>query len=157
MRVIDGGADRRDEPQAGAAAAGDGASADAPAAVLPPDYLTGGELEVWRELAPLAEAAQTLTLATRPAFAHLCQLEAERRELRARYGMRRDPETGVWRPLLVMDSAEELSTRREVRTLTKDIKAAMKDFAIAPFGKGVDGAGDVPEADPLDAFTRRRG
>jgi hypothetical protein len=154
LRAIDGGAGRRG-PQQDAASAST-AIAD-PVHVEPPLDLSGAELVVWHELAPQAAAARTLTATTFANFIHLCQAEADRRELRARYSLRRLSGTGDLLPLLVMDSDEELSVRREHRALMKDITAMMKNFAIAPFGKEIQSPGAEPEADPLDAFTRKRG
>jgi hypothetical protein len=154
LRAIDGGADRR--PRASAGDAMPSTVDDAPVIAAPQD-LSPAELVVWNELAPHASAAKTLTPATLASFVHLVQAENERRELRARYSLRRSIATGEILPLLLMDSDQELAVRREVRQLQKDIKAAMKDFCIAPFGKEIATAAAEPEADPLDDFARKRG
>lgn len=151
LRGIDGGAGRR-----GPAADRDTAAVAAAASLMDaPASLGPGELVIWLEWAPLAHAAGTLTPATLGNFVQLCQAEVDRRELRAQYTIRRDA-AGYPLALLVMGSKEELSVRREHRTLSKDIHARMKDFMIAPFGKelapGDSGAGAI---DPLDAFTRK--
>lgn len=157
LRGIDGGAGRRGDDQVGDR---DEAPATEPAPIAPPKDLTPAELLVWTAWAPLAAIEGTLTASTLSAFVHLCEMEVDRRELRARYVPVRSSATGEVRSLLHMDRDEELSVRREHRTLLKDIKAAMKDFKLAPFGKELDGAGAAnrqPDEDPLDAFTRRRG
>lgn len=151
LRGIDGGAGRRGPAGDRDVDPVDVASAlmDAPASLGP------GECVIWQEWAPLAHAAGTLTPSTLGNFVQLCQAEVDRRELRDRYTIWRDAE-GTPLALLVMDAKEELSVRREHRTLSKDIHARMKDFLIAPFGKELvqadPGAGAI---DPLDAFTRK--
>lgn len=158
LRGIDGGAGRRgpmDPP--------DGTAPPPPpvadvALLEPPAGLGVIEAGIWRAWAPIAHIAGTLTTSTAANFAHLCQLEADRQELRARYTWRRDA-TGDVVPLLVMDKKEELAIRREHRTLSKDIHARQKDFMIAPFGKELAPPGDpgAGEIDPLDRFTRKQG
>lgn len=110
---------------------------------------------MWDAWAPLAHQERTLTLSTLGSFVILCQLEVDRRALRGRYVTQRSAD-GEARALLYMGSEEEMAARREHRALTKDIKAMLKDFCIAPFGKELSGkGGGAREADPLDAFTRR--
>jgi hypothetical protein len=154
LRAIDGGADRRG-PR------GDDDDAELPpadaAALEPPDDLSPEERAVWDAWAPLAIAERTLTPATLANFVQLCQAEVDRRHLRARYTLQRHGAGGELLPLLVMDSDEELSLRREHRTLLKDIHARMKDFKLAPFGKEILPSGQAAEEDPLDQFTRKRG
>lgn len=154
LRLIDGGADRRGPRPDDAAGAAPPADEAAPA-IEAPAGLTDAELAVWNEWAPLAIAERTLTPATARAFAHLCELEADRREIRGRYLVGRKGDGA----LLILQRKEELALRREHRTLAKDIKAALKDFKLAPFGKEIDGAGGAGGEleDPLDAFTRKRG
>ncbi len=159
LRGIDGGAGRRgpaDPPGAEGELPPSAPVADA-ALLEPPAALRAAAGDVWLEWAPLALAAGTLVASVAANFAQLCMLEADRRELWARYQMQLDVH-GEPRPLLRMSAKEEMATRREHRTLAKDIHARMKDFMIAPFGKELAtpdaGAGEV---DPLDAFTRRRG
>lgn len=154
LRAIDGGADRRGSRSVDAQAS---TAIPDPVQVEPPADLSVAELAVWNELAPLAHAEHTLTPTTLGNFVHMCQAEVDRRELRARYTLQRKSATGELLPLLRMDSDEELSVRREHRALLKDIKAMMKDFKLAPFGKEILTPGAIAEADPLDAFTRKRG
>ncbi|HVL67189.1 MAG TPA: hypothetical protein VM364_07990 [Vicinamibacterales bacterium] len=159
LRLIDGGAGRRGRRSTGDQAIGaeDAPAADAPV-LEPPDTLLAEERAVWDEWAPLALAARTLTSTTLPNFVTLCELEADRRDLRGRYLRAKVKKTGEPLPLVFMEPDEELAFRREHRTLAKDIHSRCKDFAIAPFGKEIDaGAGAAAAADPLDAFTRRRG
>jgi hypothetical protein len=154
LRAIDGGADHRTPTSTNDAMP---AIAE-PASIEPPADFARDELIVWNEWAPRAQAERTLTPTTLGSFVQLCQLEADRRELRGRYTARRSPVTGELLPLLVMGSDDELAIRREHRNLAKDINAKMKDFKLAPFGKEIlpSGAG-AAEDDPLDQFTRRRG
>lgn len=153
LRAIDGGASHRgpglDLGQAPAIT-------ESPCVDVPAD-LTLEELAVWQAWAPLAHEQRTLTPATVSNFVHLCALEVDRRELRARYVPARSPVTGELLALVVHDSDEELSFRKEHRALAKDIKAMMKDFKLAPFGKEILSYGKAEDADPLDAFTRKRG
>jgi hypothetical protein len=153
MRLIDGGASRRgDVPPLPAADAAEVVASP----IDPPAWLGAAALEVWAAWSPLATVAGTLTPATVENFVQLCLLEADRRELWARYQLSLDA-TGSPRALLYMSAKEEMATRREHRTLAKDIHARMKDFMIAPFGKELTPAGADRDVDPLDAFTRRQG
>ena len=155
LRGIDGGAGRRGPMDPPAGAAPPPPVADV-ALLEPPAGLGAIESDIWRAWAPLAHAIGTLTAATAANFGQLCVLEADRRELWARY-QRHLSASGEPRLLLQMDRKEELATRREHRTLAKDIHARMKDFMIAPFGKelappGEPGAGEI---DPIDRFMRK--
>ena len=152
LRGIDGGAGRRggeggDEPPA--PLPGDASI------VLPPDDLGPDERRVWDAWAPLAHQERTLGASTLSSFVLLCELEVDRRALRSRYITQRSA-AGDVKPLLYMGSEEEMAARREHRALSKDIKAMLKDFKIAPFGKELTSAGGRQvDEDPLDQFTRR--
>lgn len=155
LRLLDGGAGRRGDDGGEPPIAGDDAPPSAPLPLEPPTWLGEAQLVVWHAWAPLAHAEGTLVQATLENFVQLCALETDRRELWARYQLQFDAK-GQPRALLLMSAKEEMATRREHRTLAKDIHARMKDFKIAPFGKELasPGAGKADE-DPLDQFTRR--
>lgn len=151
LRLIDGGADRR-----GSGQETDGLPPADATRVEAPDDLSPEERAVWDHWAPRAHQERTLTPSTCANFVLMCQLEVDRRWLRARYSLHRSQSSDQPRALLHMGSEEEMAVRREHRALVKDLKAMMKDFRLAPFGKELDG-GDTGEAavDPLDQFTRK--
>jgi hypothetical protein len=142
LRFIDGNAGRRRRR----AQPAEPPSVITPAAtaVEPPARMTAEELAIWHEWAPLAVQAGTLTPATAAAFEQLCQTEADRRQLRARF-TRRQPVLGE----------TEMAFRREHRALVRELNARLKDFCLAPFGKQLPGAAPEAEDDPLDKFLRR--
>lgn len=154
LRGIDGGAGRRPSSDGDAVPP---AAVDDRQMLPAPDDVAGEVLMVWNKWAPRAHASGTLTAETVDNFVLLCLAEADRRELYRRYtGVRTGP-NGELLPLIYINHEEDLSLRREHRTLLKDIHARMKDFKIAPFGKEILQPGAEAEADPLDAFTRKRG
>ncbi len=147
LRLIDGGADRRD---------GGGEPPDPPLAsvpVEPPASLTTVGLGIWHEFAASAHAAGTLTATTRHSFAELCEITASCRELYQRLQPAMDA-TGQPRVLLRMSEKQEMACRREYRNLSRDLHARMKDFRLAPFGKELEPAGATPAQNPLDEFAR---
>ncbi len=79
-----------------------------------PNELTHEERQVWLELAPHATKKGTLTDATSLGFRMLCGQVALERAYRA--------------------SVMDRGSARHV-TLQKDIRAALKDFMLQPFGK----------------------
>lgn len=118
--------------------------------VEPPPDLPTAERKIWDEWAPSAIAAGTLVAATIGAFVALCELEADRRELRARVVPQgAQPRLPAW--------DNELGVRREVRALALAVRAGLKDFCIAPFGKEViTDSRSLEQDDPLARFLRRQ-
>lgn len=91
-------------------------------------------LAVWRELAPAAFAARTLTVATAAAFIMLCRGVVQERALSA------SPAT---------------ASGPNHRGMMQRVGTWMKDFNLAPFGKPMYAA-EQPVANPLDRFTKTR-
>jgi len=92
-------------------------------------------LAVWRELAPHAFAARTLTPGTAAAFMMLCRGVVQERTLSA--------------------SAATASGPNH-RGMMQRVATGMKDFNVAPFGKPMYEA-EPAKANPLDRFTKTRG
>lgn len=91
-------------------------------------------LAVWRELAPSAFAARTLTRATAAAFEMLCRARVQECALSA--------------------SPATVSGPNH-RGMMQRVATWMKDFNLAPFGKPMYAA-EQPVANPLDRFTKTR-
>lgn len=91
-------------------------------------------LAVWRELAPHAFAARTLTPGTAAAFLMLCRGVVQERALSA------DPAT---------------ASGPNHRGMMHRVATWMKDFNVAPFGKPMYAA-EEPAANPLHRFTKPR-
>lgn len=91
-------------------------------------------LAVWRELAPHAFAARTLTPATAVMFLMLCRAVVQERALSA--------------------SAATVSGPNH-RGMMQRVATLSKDFIVAPFGKPMYAA-EQPTANPLDRFTKTR-
>lgn len=89
-------------------------------------------LAVWRELAPHAFEARTLTPATTAAFLMLCRGVVKERELSASAFRAGGPDH---------------------RGMMARVATWMKDFVVAPFGKPMYAA-EPPVANPLDRFTK---
>jgi hypothetical protein len=87
-------------------------------------------LAVWRELAPQAFEARTLTTATASAFAMLCRAVAVER-------------------LTDIPDADHRGLQQRVATW-------MKDFGLAPLGKPMYAAQPAAAVNPLDRFTKAR-
>jgi hypothetical protein len=100
----------------------------------PPTSLKGKPLQVWRELAPHAFEARTLTPATTAAFVMLCRAIVKERSLSA--------------------SAKKAGGTNH-RGLMQRVGTWMKDFCLSPFGKPLYTA-QPAAANPLDRFTKGR-
>lgn len=87
-------------------------------------------LTVWRELAPQAFEARTLTKATVSAFAMLCRAVA-------------------------VERASDIPDA-DHRGLMQRVATWMKDFALAPLGKPMYAAQPAAAVNPLDRFTKAR-
>jgi hypothetical protein len=87
-------------------------------------------LAVWRELAPQAFEARTLTKATVSAFAMLCRAVA-------------------------VERASEIPDA-DHRGLMQRVATWMKDFGLAPLGKPMYAAAPAAVENPLDRFTKAR-
>lgn len=87
--------------------------------------LSGDEAAVWAYLAPLAQAAGTLTPATAVSFALLCRLVVMEREGAADVAMRATPSH---------------------RGLQTTLMQALSRFSLAPSGKPI----DTPAEDPFE-------
>jgi hypothetical protein len=100
----------------------------------PPTSLRGKPLQVWRELAPHAFEARTLTPGTTAAFVMLCRAIVQERAL----------------------GATKKAAGTNHRGLMQRIAAWMKDFCLAPFGKPLYAAQVETAVNPLDRFTKPR-
>lgn len=92
-------------------------------------------LAVWRELAPHAFAARTLTVGTAAAFLMLCRGVVKERQLSASAFRAGGPDH---------------------RGMMQRVATWLKDFSIAPFGKPMYAADAAAPANPLERFTKTR-
>jgi hypothetical protein len=92
-------------------------------------------LHVWRELAPHAFAARTLTPATCAAFVMLCRATVQERTLSA---------------------SKRYAAGPNHRGLMQRVATWMKDFSVAPLGKPMYAAQPEQTTNPLDRFTKGR-
>jgi hypothetical protein len=101
----------------------------------PPAEVKGKVLKVWRELAPEAFAARTLTPATSAAFEMLCHAAVLERALRV---------------------SKRTAGGPNHRGLQQRVATWKKDFMLAPLGKPMVAAAPAI-ANPLDRFTKKVG
>jgi hypothetical protein len=92
-------------------------------------------LAVWRELAPHAFTARTLTPATAATFLMLCRAVVKERALSA---------------------SSYKSGGPDHRGMMARVATLSKDFVVAPFGKPLYAAEPAAPANPLDRFTKTR-
>jgi hypothetical protein len=112
------------------------ATAVAPAETFdPPTSLRGKALQVWRELAPHAFEARTLTPATTSAFVMLCR------------GVVKD--RAFWASKWGACGADH-------RGLMQRVSTWKKDFCLAPLGKAMYAALPVATVNPVERFTKPR-
>lgn len=129
-----------------------GASASAPLVAMPRD-LPETQKAIWRDLAPHATAARTLTEATVWAFRDLCEAIVLRRAMAAQLeldglmvnAVKVDEETGD-RFSLGEPRAHPLITHE--RGMRQRVEAGMARFNLAPMGKSI-----APKAEPDDPFA----
>jgi len=111
------------------------------------------EQHVWRELAPHAQRAGTLTEQTAASFRRLCVAVVRL----SRWQAQVDHDGDTYLKITIDGAGSE---HREVKAhpliaraqaLERDVRAMSKDFLICPFGKPL--APDVePPRDPFDEF-----
>ena len=113
------------------------ATAIAPVEIFdPPATLRGQPLKIWRELAPAAFDARTLTRATEVAFVILCRNVAVERR---------------------MASAKRGVGNANHRGMIQRVDAELGKFCLSPFGKPMYAAQPAAAASPLDRFTKKAG
>jgi hypothetical protein len=102
--------------------------------VEPPPTLTGDPLQIWRDQAPHALAARTLTPASAQAFARYCRLVAQEQH----------------------EAQSSAVNGANHRGLVRQINALELQFLLAPNGRPMGGAAPALErpAGPLAKLTR---
>lgn len=147
-RILDlhGGRDRK--PKRASAAA-----ATLLESVDPPKHLRKDELVVWRELAPHALRAQTLTAGDAGSLAELCVAIIERDRMREAI----NEDGWTFKKAILSDEGETLSVEIKKHPLIPEyrqwmirVEAGRARFKLAPSGKEI--VPDVKEEDPFAEF-----
>lgn len=127
----------------------------------PPKDLPEDQHAFWRTYAPLAIDAGTLTNQTEGAFRLLCELDAEKRATRETIA--KDGRTTVGITTDVTSSEQHVQIKAHpltsaYRQLAQRVETLMGRFALAPFGKPLEGAGKRKPVttSPWLAITQQR-
>ena len=125
--------------------------------VAQPDDMTPDQAAYWVSYAPLAIERRTLTPSTVPAFRLLCELEAEKKAVKAT--LDKDGRTYI---KVTVDGAgtehEELKAlplKADYAKLAKQVETLMGRFLLAPFGKPLTVAQPKSKADKDRAESRQ--
>lgn len=111
-----------------------------------PAHLTREARAVWDEIAPQLTKLRVLTEVDAVALAHLCNLEANRRELvKLKDTLRGKDDLGV-----------RLKVMSEERKLAPQIVAALGRFGMTPSDRAKVSTAGPGEVDPFEAFLGTR-
>jgi hypothetical protein len=132
--------------------------AEAEALLTPPDSLTADEQAFWVSYAPLAIRQRTLTPSTVPNFLLLCELQAEKKAVRATLDTDGRTYIKAWTDSSGQEHQELKAhpLKSDYGKLAKDVDRLMARFMLAPFGKPMSGAQARTVADQQKAVTRQQ-